>query len=75
MPAVAITDTNNLFGALEFSGAAMGYGVQPIIGCQLSITQDASADEAAALVMKRDGRKPEPDPIVLLAQNQLGYGN
>ncbi|MBN9525917.1 MAG: DNA polymerase III subunit alpha [Alphaproteobacteria bacterium] len=75
MPAVAITDTNNLFGALEFSGAAMGYGVQPIVGCQLSITQDAPADEAAALVMKRDGRKPEPDPIVLLAQNQVGYGN
>ena len=75
MPAVAITDTNNLFGALEFSGVAMGYGVQPIVGCQLSITQDAPADEAAALVMKRDGRKPEPDPIVLLAQNQVGYGN
>jgi len=75
MPAVAITDTNNLFGALEFSGAAMGYGVQPIIGCQLSITQDAPADEAAALTMRRDGRKPEPDPIVLLAQNEVGYGN
>ncbi|MBU2089882.1 MAG: PHP domain-containing protein, partial [Alphaproteobacteria bacterium] len=33
MPAVAVTDTANLFGALEFAGAATGGGVQPIIGC------------------------------------------
>ena len=36
MPAVAVTDTNNLFGALEFAMAAAKGGVQPIIGCQLS---------------------------------------
>jgi DNA polymerase-3 subunit alpha len=34
-PAVAITDTANLFGALEFSEAAHGAGVQPIVGCTL----------------------------------------
>jgi DNA polymerase-3 subunit alpha len=34
MPAVAVTDTGNLFGALEFSLAAADAGVQPIIGCQ-----------------------------------------
>ncbi|WP_375706188.1 PHP domain-containing protein, partial [Bartonella sp. AA2SXKL] len=32
-PAVAITDTNNLFGALEFSQYCFSYGIQPIIGC------------------------------------------
>jgi DNA polymerase-3 subunit alpha len=37
MPAVAVTDTNNLFGALEFATAAAKGGVQPIIGCQLQI--------------------------------------
>lgn len=37
MPAVAITDTNNMFGALEFSMAALDKGVQPIIGCQVNI--------------------------------------
>ena len=42
MPAVAITDTNNLFGALEFAGAAAASGVQPIIGRQLSIAREAS---------------------------------
>ncbi|MEO0394342.1 MAG: PHP domain-containing protein, partial [Pseudomonadota bacterium] len=36
MPAVAITDTNNLFGAMQFSKAASGEGVQPILGCQLA---------------------------------------
>ena len=37
MPAVAITDTNNLFGAMEFAKTAASSGVQPIIGCQLQI--------------------------------------
>ena len=36
-PAVAITDTANLFGALEFSEAAFGAGVQPLIGCTMPI--------------------------------------
>lgn len=35
MPAVAVTDTNNMFGAMEFAIAAQKSGVQPIIGCQL----------------------------------------
>ena len=37
MPAVAVTDTNNLFAALEFSVGAAGAGVQPIIGCQIDL--------------------------------------
>jgi len=37
MPAVAITDTGNLFGALQFSMACAEAGVQPIIGCDLAI--------------------------------------
>lgn len=37
MPAVAITDTNNLFGAMEFAKTAAAEGIQPIIGCQLQI--------------------------------------
>ena len=43
MPAVAITDTGNLFGALEFSAAAAEAGIQPVIGCQIGIRRtDAS---------------------------------
>jgi DNA polymerase-3 subunit alpha len=35
-PALALTDTNNLFGALEFSEKLVGLGIQPIAGIQLS---------------------------------------
>ena len=37
MPAVGITDTNNMFGALEFSDKISSYGVQPLIGCNIKI--------------------------------------
>ncbi len=73
MPAVAITDTNNLFGALEFSTAMAGAGVQPIIGCQLTV---ATRDAVAARNGPRNGRRPpEPEPLVVLAQDEAGYGN
>ncbi|MCV2887738.1 DNA polymerase III subunit alpha [Ruegeria aquimaris] len=66
MPAVAVTDTNNLFAALEFSVAASGAGIQPIIGCQVSL----------AYVTALPGEKPKPPAgIVLLAQSEAGYEN
>jgi len=66
MPAIAVTDTNNLFAALEFSVTATGAGVQPIIGCQISVRHDPAAP----------GEKPRaPAPIVLLAQSEAGYMN
>ena len=61
MPAVAITDTGNLFGALEFSQACVARGVQPIIGCQVSLT------------LPNDLRVA--DPVVLLAQDAVGLAN
>src|SRR3546814_18285196 len=70
MPAVAITDTNNLFGALEGSKALAGKGIQPIIGCQISL---ARLDQQTAF--GKTLRKPDPDRIVLLAQNEAGYAN
>ena len=36
-PALALTDTDNMFGALEFSEKLAGYGIQPIIGCALAV--------------------------------------
>ena len=36
-PALALTDTDNMFGALEFSEKMAGYGIQPIIGCALAV--------------------------------------
>jgi DNA polymerase-3 subunit alpha len=38
MPAVGVADRANLFGALEFSEAAKGSGVQPIVACALPVT-------------------------------------
>lgn len=67
MPAVAITDTSNMFGALEFSLALQAGGVQPIIGCQIAVSRTDGVD--------RSGRRPEPDPVVLLAQDEIGYNN
>jgi len=69
MPAVAITDSGNLFGALEFSVACSEAGIQPIIGVQLAIRRD---DERG---FGGGERRPEPDPLVLLAQNAAGYAN
>lgn len=42
MPAVAVTDTNNLFGAMEFSKEAAAHGIQPIIGCQINTDEKGS---------------------------------
>ncbi len=66
MPAVAVTDTNNLFAALEFSVLAKEKGLQPIVGMQ----SDLAFDPAPA------GDRPRaPAPLVLLAQNEAGYLN
>ena len=47
MPAVAVTDTNNMFAALEFSVSAQDAGVQPIVGCQIDVQyQQAGLGEA-----------------------------
>ena len=48
MPAVALTDSANLFGALEFAQGCAGKGVQPIMGCQLFLSRAASDDRPEA---------------------------
>ncbi|MGD9294096.1 MAG: DNA polymerase III subunit alpha [Roseobacter sp.] len=66
MPALALTDTNNMFAALEFSVALSGAGVQPILGCQVDL----------AYVSPQPGERPrDPAPVVLLAQSETGYEN
>ncbi|MFN3642543.1 MAG: DNA polymerase III subunit alpha [Gemmobacter sp.] len=66
MPAVAITDTNNLFAALEFSVTAQAEGIQPIVGCQIALAEGAA----------HPGDRPRPPaPVVLLAKTEAGYLN
>jgi DNA polymerase III subunit alpha len=66
-PALALTDTDNMFGALEFSDKMAGYGIQPIVGCELAIDfgdQDPNA---------RNAHAARPSRIVLLAARERGY--
>ncbi|MBV9629078.1 MAG: PHP domain-containing protein, partial [Xanthobacteraceae bacterium] len=66
-PALALTDTDNMFGALEFSDKLAGYGIQPIIGCELAVDfadQDPNARNALAAA---------PARLVLLAARERGY--
>ena len=67
-PAVAITDTNNLFGALEFSEKAAKAGIQPIVGAQLTV-DFGDLPEGSRLAARRLARAP----IVLLAKDEAGY--
>jgi DNA polymerase-3 subunit alpha len=59
MPAMALCDSNNLFGALEFSEYFAGKGVQPIVGCAIDII----------------GENGLKGTLALLAQNAAGYSN
>ncbi|MBS1168888.1 MAG: dnaE1 [Proteobacteria bacterium] len=70
-PALAITDTGNLFCALEFSEKAIEKGLQPIIGCQMAVDfGDDSADR------RRPGGLPQALPsIVLIAATAEGFAN
>ena len=63
MPAVALTDNKNLFGALEFASNLSKSGIQPIHGCQFSIITDIEKSNL------------EPGSILLLAQSLAGYQN
>ena len=67
-PALAVTDTTNMCGALEFSGTFAKAGIQPIIGVTLSM--DIGLE-------RQPGRlRRDPDgTLALLAQSELGYQN
>src|SRR5580700_11987852 len=60
MPAVAITDSGNLFGALEFATACAEAGVQPIIGCEIALlVHEAGRRTADARTRARRGAGAE----------------
>ena len=61
MPAVAVTDTNNLFGGMEFCTKCADHGIQPIVACQLNI--------------KHPKPTKHPTSVLLYAQNKNGYQN
>ena len=67
MPTAGLTDTNNMFGALELSLALRSSGVQPVVGCQIAIGRPDGEG--------RNGIAQQPDQLVLLVQNETGYTN
>ena len=67
-PALALTDTDNMFGVLEFSEKMSGYGIQPIIGCALAV-DFGDADHGP----RNPNAQPERARVVLLATRPEGY--
>ena len=66
-PAIAVTDTNNLFAALEFAQTAKKSGIQPIIGCQIEVDLGDRKERT---------RHDTPFPsLVLIAATARGYEN
>ena len=70
VPAVAVTDSANMFGGKAFSKYASDEGIKPILGCQFLLRNMDSDD-----VMKSKGRELDPDKIILLVMNEGGYQN
>jgi DNA polymerase III subunit alpha len=69
MPAVGVTDRNNLFGALEFAQYAAKGGIQPITGCELGIRREDGTGNSPP------GKIVPADWLTLLVQNETGYRN
>ena len=65
MPAVAVTDHGNLFGAVGFYDAANKAGVKPIIGCEMYISKTNRHD--------RDPASGRPHHLIVLCENEIGY--
>src|SRR3984885_4166945 len=66
MPAGAMTDHGNLFGAVEFYNKAKEKGIHPVIGCEVYVAQQGQA-------LKNDSNRY--NHLVLLCENQEGYSN
>jgi DNA polymerase-3 subunit alpha len=69
MPACALTDQGNLYGAIEFYKACQNVGVGPILGCELVLAPGSRLEK------KRVPGSPVGFPLILLAKNAEGYQN
>ena len=67
MPAIAVTDHGNLFGAMGFYDAATKAGVKPILGCEMYVARTNRLD--------RDPSSGRPNHLILLCENETGYRN
>ncbi|MGE4578802.1 MAG: DNA polymerase III subunit alpha [Desulfuromonadales bacterium] len=70
MPALAVTDHGNMFGALEFYSKAAAAGIKPIVGCEMYVAPGSRFDKSNAR-----GSSEASYHLVLLCQNLTGYRN
>ena len=70
MPAVAMTDHGNLFGAVEFYNTARKFGVKPIIGCEVYVAPESRHEKSS-----KDGLRDASYHLILLSENETGYKN
>ncbi len=70
MPAVAVTDHGNMFGAMEFFTQATAAGVKPILGCEVYVAPGKRFEKKNAR-----GSSEASYHLVLLCQNKVGYRN
>lgn len=68
MPALALTDTSALYGAVEFQNKAKDFGIKAIIGTEIFVCKDLHSKNNTA----EDRRRHQ---LVLLAKNEIGYKN
>ncbi len=67
MPALALTDHGNMFGAVQFHDAAQEAGIKPIIGCEVYVARDGRK--------LKSGGSANANHLILLAKNDTGYHN
>ena len=75
MPAVAITDHGNMFGALEFYDMARKAGIKPIIGCEVYLAPRSRLDRHTGGELTANGEEDRNYHLVLLAKDLTGYRN
>jgi DNA polymerase-3 subunit alpha len=81
MPALGVTDRNNLFGALEFSQTMASEGLQPIVGCTLSFRFETidSSEETSSNAKLPSGKggvtSAKQGDLVVIVKNETGYNN
>jgi DNA polymerase-3 subunit alpha len=69
MPALALTDEGNLYGAIDFYKACKTASIKPILGCEIWVAPHSRLDK------KRNPGLPNGIPIILLAKTNVGYKN
>src|ERR671926_977808 len=73
MPACAITDHGNMFGAIEFTDAMKKAGVKPIVGCEMYVAYGSRFDKAGVEDQAADAGSN--NHLIVLASNDTGYRN